>query len=126
MMVGGRTLSSLSRSYQDLQPLMDADPTFKPEDFWPGTLDACHLKGFGVVAGGQAVLFTATAHNNPKPLLLQLPHIDVRLMFQETSQAFVDVNGSFVLRLDLGCAFFYTRFLVQPVGESHKCLLKDG
>ncbi|MEJ2265295.1 MAG: extracellular solute-binding protein [Anaerolineales bacterium] len=31
--------------FRDLGPLMDADPTFEPDDFWPGALNACQDAG---------------------------------------------------------------------------------
>ena len=44
------------------------------------------------------------------------------LVFQEPGQAFVDVNSSFVLRLNLGSACFPMRFLIEPMGLLGKVL----
>ena len=46
------------------------------------------------------------------------------LVFQETGQAFVDVNGGVVLALDLGSTRLCVRFLVEPIREPDERLLE--
>jgi hypothetical protein len=48
------------------------------------------------------------------------------LAFQETGQAFMDMNSSFVLRLNMGSGCFSVRFLVKQVAEPNKHILKGG
>jgi glutathione S-transferase len=48
------------------------------------------------------------------------------LAFQETSQAFVDVNSSFMFRPNLGSACFSARLLVKQMAELYERLLKGG
>ncbi len=38
---GGSMDPNQSHYFRDLGPLMDVDPTFDADDFWPGALDAC-------------------------------------------------------------------------------------
>ena len=48
------------------------------------------------------------------------------LAFQETGQAFGDVNSSFVLRLNRGRGCFCVRLLVKQMAELDERLLKGG
>jgi hypothetical protein len=47
-------------------------------------------------------------------------------MFQETVQAFVDMNGGFMLGLDPGSGRFSVRFPVEQMCKLYERFLKSG
>lgn len=55
-----------NKIFLDLQPLIEANPNFQPEDFWPGALAACqdiddHIIGIPLYIGISGIFFDASA-----------------------------------------------------------------
>lgn len=66
---------ALGRYFRDLQPLMEADPSFEEDDFWPAVLDGCfdaggRMLGVPLNAGFYGIFYDETAFDQaglPRP-----------------------------------------------------------
>lgn len=64
--LGDNPPTHVSQYLTDLQPLMESDADFAPDDFWPGALDACRdregrLSGIPVHIGFQGIFYDQQA-----------------------------------------------------------------